>query len=191
MKFKEKPLLLSIFLLFWCFAGCFEQTVDISIPKGYDSNQISFKYPKNWEITQDYHTPAVHNLFVKTAGDALVILQSYQSDLSEDLESFSKSFSESSRTDTPIGKASLGYKREESSGHKFENIPKEGGYEWIREQFEISLLGVSVPHRRIYGTKKIADRQIFLIFQVATEDYSKTEPGFRLIRETLRESKTK
>ena len=183
MKFKEKHLLLSIFLLFWCFAGCFEQPVDISIPKGYDSNQISFKYPKNWEITQDYYTPAVHNLFVETAGDALVILQSYQPDLAEDLESFSKSFAESSRTDTPIGEASL--------GHEFENIPKEAGYEWIREQFEISLLGVSVPHRRIYGTKKIADRQIFLIFQVATEDYSKTEPGFRLIRETLRESKTK
>jgi hypothetical protein len=186
MKFKEKHLLLSIFLLFWCFAGCFEQTADISIPKGYHSNQISFKYPKNWEITQDNYTPAVHNLFVETAGDALVILQSYQSDLAEDLESFSKSFSksfsESSRTDTPIGEASL--------GHKFEIIPREAGYEWIREQFEISLLGVSVPHRRIYGTKKIADRQIFLIFQVATEDYSKAEPGFRLIRDTLRESKT-
>jgi hypothetical protein len=182
MKFKEKHLLLSIFLLFWCFSGCFEQAADISIPKDYDSNQISFKYPKNWEITQDYYTPAVHNLFVETAGDALVILQSYQSDLAEDLESFSKSFSASSRTDNPIGEASL--------GHKFENIPKEAGYEWIREQFEISLLGVSVPHRRIYGTKKIADRQIFLIFQVATEDYSKAEPGFRLIRDTLRESKT-
>jgi hypothetical protein len=182
MKFKEKHLLLSIFILFWCFYGCFEQTADISIPKGYDSNQISFKYPKNWEITQDYYTPVVHNLFVETAGDALVILQSYQSDLAEDLESFSKSFSASSRTDNPIGEASL--------GHKFENIPKEAGYEWIREQFEISLLGVSVPHRRIYGTKKIADRQIFLIFQVATEDYSKAEPGFRLIRDTLRESKT-
>jgi hypothetical protein len=59
----------------------------------------------------------------------------------------------------------------------------------MQEKWELTILGVSVPFQRIYGTKKIADRQVFIIFQVAEEDYSKAVPGFHLIRDSLKEKK--
>jgi hypothetical protein len=64
-------------------------------------------------------------------------------------------------------------------------MPNSDGYEWILENFTIDLLGESIPHRRLYGTKELGGRKIFLIFQVASEDYAKVESGFQLIWNTL------
>ena len=92
----------SFTLLFSLLLGCFEEVADLSNPKTYNSNQIFFKYPRNWEITDDTFIPAIHNLLIETPGDALVIVQSYQADLAQDLESFSKSFSEDTLLETPV-----------------------------------------------------------------------------------------
>ena len=172
----------SFTLLFSLLLGCFEEVADLSNPKTYNSNQIFFKYPRNWQITDDTFIPAIHNLLIETPGDALVIIQSYQVDLAQDLESFSKSFSEDTLLETPVGRISQS---------EFEPLSKEEGFEWVEENFEISILSKSIPHKRTYGTTKIADRQVFLIFQVASEDHSKAEPGFNLIRNSLRASELK
>ena len=74
---------------------------------------------------------------------------------------------------------------------EFKPLSKEEGFEWVEENFEISILSESIPHKRTYGTTNIADRQVFLIFQVASEDHSKAEPGFNLIRNSLRASELK
>ena len=170
---------LSITLLILLLFGCVEQAADLTNPKEYNSNQIFFKYPKNWEISVDTSTTAIHNLFVETKGEAMVIYQSYPSDMAEDLNTFSKSFSEGAQTENPIG---------EISQSELKIIPKKSGFEGIEETFEVSILGVSVPHKRIFLSKKIADRQVFLIYQVAIEDHPKTFLGLNLIRDTLKES---
>ena len=174
----------SLTILISFFVGCFDgdfdptEAADLTDPKEYNSNQIFFKYPKNWKISGDSFTPAIHNLFVETTGDALVIFQSYQSELAEDLETFSKSFSESPQMETPLG---------EISQSELKTIPKKGDFEGIQETFDISILGISVPHKRIFLSKKIAERQVFLIYQAAIEDNPQTELGFNLIRDTLKE----
>jgi len=166
-------LIVSLLLLSTLFAGCGEPQADLSTPKTHKSGAITFDYPKNWEITVDSVTPEIHYLFVETPGDALVILQSYPTGDADTLAEFSEEFSEEMPIVT-IAKST------------FAAIPDSEGYNWIREDFDMNLLGVSVPHRRLYGTKKIGDRQVFLIFQVSTEDYPNTETGFQLIRESLR-----
>ena len=171
-------LLLAAPLFLGLFAGCGEPQADLSTPKIHQSGGISFEYPKNWRITEDSVTPEIHYLFVETPGDALVILQSYPTGEADDLTAFSKEFSESATTEAPIGKIAKS---------TFSNIPDAGGYGWIVEDFEINLLGESVPHRRLYGSKEIGERLVFLILQAATEDYSKAEAGFQLIRDTLRD----
>ena len=138
----------SFTLLFSLLLGCFEEVADLSNPKTYNSNQIFFKYPRNWEITDDTFIPAIHNLLIET----------------------------------PVGRISKS---------EFEPLSKEEGFEWVEENFEISILSESIPHKRTYGTTNIADRQVFLIFQVASEDHSKAEPGFNLIRNSLRASELK
>ncbi len=50
------------------------------------------------------------------------------------------------------------------------------------------MLGQSIPHRRLYASKELGSRRVFLIFQVSTEDYAKTGQGFRLIYTSLRSS---
>jgi hypothetical protein len=175
---KMKPILLFTALSFLSlFAGCGESQADLSTPKTHNSGAITFDYPKNWKITEDLVTPEIHNLFVESPGDAIVILQSYPTDEADTLAEFSKGFSENAATETPIGTISKS---------TFAAIPDSEGYSWIGEEFDIQLLGESVPHRRLYGTKKIGGRQVFLIFQVATEDYPKAEKGFQLIRDSLR-----
>ena len=88
------PLLIS----FW--GGCFEETfdlteaADLTDPQEYHSNQIFFKYPKNWEISADSNTSAFHNIYMQTQSEAMVIYQSYPSNVAESLTTFSKDFSE-------------------------------------------------------------------------------------------------
>ena len=178
MKSLRIPIYLQILFLFPCLTGCLEEVADLSEPKSYDANQITFQYPKNWQITDDSFSPALHNVFIQSNGEAIVIVQSYQSDIAEDLETFSKNFSESAKSETELGKI---------SDSKIEAIPENSGFESMQEKWELTILGVSVPFQRIYGTKKIADRQVFIIFQVAEEDYSKAVPGFHLIRDSLKE----
>ncbi len=52
-------------------------------------------------------------------------------------------------------------------------------------EMEVALLPISVPHRRLYASKDVGDRRIFLILQVAEEDYPKVGKGFGLIGDSL------
>lgn len=177
-------LCLTPLISFW--SGCFDETfdlteaADLTDPQEYNSNQIFFKYPKNWEISSDSNTTAFHNIYMQTQGEAIVIYQSYPSDVAESLTTFSKDFSEKmTQTEIPLG---------EISKSELKAIPKVAGFEGIEETFDISIIGISVPHKRIFLSKKIADRQVFLIYQAAIEDHPQTESGFYLIRDTLKES---
>jgi len=176
LQMKLLRILLSLPLLA-LVAGCGEPHADLKKPKSHRSGAITFDYPSNWNIAEELVLPEIHNLFVKTPGNALVILQSYPTDDADSLRGFSSAFSLSAADEAPFGKVAAA---------TLSDLPGAHGYEWIMEEFKIDLLGESVPHRRLYGTKEIGDRKVFLIFQAATEDFSKAEPGFELIRNTLR-----
>jgi hypothetical protein len=173
-------LLLSALLITALLAGCGEPEADISNPKTHSSGAITLDYPKHWKISGESVTPAIHSFTIKTDGGALVIFQSYPSETADDLPTFSKSFSNSFS-----GHAS-GKQFWKIAGAPFASVPEADGFEWTEESFTISLFGESAPHRRLYGTKDIEGRRIFLIFQVASADAAKVEPGFQLIRKSLR-----
>ena len=90
---------LSLTLLLSFLGGCFDEAFDLTEaayltdPQAYNSNQIFFKYPKNWEISTDGFTTSFHNIYMQTQGEAMVIYQSYPSDMAESLTTFSKDFS--------------------------------------------------------------------------------------------------
>ena len=117
------PLLIS----FW--GGCFEETfdpteaADLTEPQEYNSNQIFFKYSKNWEISADSNTTAFHNIYIQTQGEAMVIYQSYPSDVAESLTTFSKDFSEKmTQAEILLG---------DISQSELKTIPKVAGFEGI------------------------------------------------------------
>ena len=172
---RQLPLL-SILMCFCLLTGCGEPQADLLTPLTHKSGELVFDYPKNWAIAEDSLTPELHNLFIETPGDALVILQSFPSGGTPTLTTFSHEFSNSVVIETFIG---------EFSTSTFSNIIDKDGCNIIEEDFNINLLGESIPHKRIYGTKEVGNRKIFLILQVAAEDYSKVEAGFQLIRDSL------
>ena len=170
------PFLFSALPLIGLLYGCGEKQPDISNSITHQFGEIIFDYPGNWKVAEDSITATIHNLFVETPGDAIVIIQSYPLEMVQDLKSFSKDFSEGASIDTTLVSINKA---------PFSGLRRKWGYEWISEDFEIVVLGESVPHKRIYGSKEVGDRQIFLILQVPAEDYQKVEKGFHLIANSL------
>ena len=156
--------------------GCGEQKADVTTAKTHQSDNISFDYPKNWRITEDYITPEIQYLFIETPGEAFVMLQSFQLDLADTLLEQAKEFSELASGEMKIGEMVV---------EKFKEIEPARGYEWISEEFNVNLLSVSIPHKRLYGGQDVGSRRLFLMLQVATEDFDKVHPGFVLISDTL------
>lgn len=160
-------------------AGCSEPKADLSAPKTHQSGGITFDYPKNWTVTEDEPMPEFHYLFVETPGDALVIYQSYPQEDAIDLLEYVEAFSSETSSAIPIGEMTQGAPK---------TLPPSNGFDWVQEDFSINLLGEKTPHQRIYGSKVLGDRTLFLVLQVATEDAANVMPGFDLIRSTLRTS---
>ncbi len=149
--------------------GCDEPEADITVSQTKQSGHITFSYPKNWKIAEESITPKIQYIFVETPGKALAIIQSYPVEQADDLITFSKDFSASASTEMPAGKI-------ESS--EFSKLPDANGYSWIREDFKVSLLGQSVPHRRIYGKKRLVIKRFFSYFKPQQRIIQMQRKGF-------------
>ena len=124
----KPPFLFTAPILIGLLFGCGEKQPDLSNFITHQSGEIVFDYPGNWKVTDNSLTATIHNLFVETPGDAIVIIQSYPLEMAQELKSFSEDFSESASLGTPlvsINKAA------------FVELPKQWGYDWISEDFEI------------------------------------------------------
>jgi len=170
------PFLFSALPLIGLLYGCGEKQPDLSNSITHQLGEITFDYPGNWKVSEDSITATIHNLIIETPGDAIVIIQSYPLEMGIDLKALSREFSESASLDAPLVSINKA---------PFSGLRKKWGYDWISEDFEIVVLGESVPHKRIYGSKEVGDRRIFLILQVPAEDYQKVEKGFHLIVNSL------
>ncbi len=158
----------------WFAGGCQEPPADVSSPKTYRANAITFDYPGNWRVTEDSTISGY--FFVETPGDALVTFISLPRDQAPELADYAKDHSSATRDATPVGNIS-------SEG--LTELPAVDGYQWMHERLNISLLGENVPHQRFYAMRDIGEKRIILVFQVATEDLSRAKPGFDLIKDTL------
>jgi len=140
---------------------------DISSPVYYNLDGVQFAYPQNWQVTDDVNSAPIRYLFVKTPGNAIVIIQIYGEDNDIPLHQFSESFAESTRDEVAIGQFS------ESE------FVTDG--EYIEEDFTIVLLGYKVHHKRIYLKKTFRGKSCYFILQVSKEDLEKVTPGFDTI----------
>jgi hypothetical protein len=126
--------------LFFLLSGCGEPPADVTASKTYRSGGITFDYPKNWKIDEGSVSPEVHFVILGSPGNAVVILQSYPTEDADDLATFSKAFSSIVEAELPFG---------EVAQRKLVELPDAHGYQWMEEESEITLLGESVPHRRL------------------------------------------
>lgn len=165
----------SLFTLL--LVGCGEQKADISSPHIYQSDLVEFGYPGNWEVADESALMGTRTVSIESPGDAIVIYQSYPRQGAQDLKAFASEFS-------------FGKNRKATKGggdqSPFSDNPSEHEYQWLKEDFEISVFDITVPHRRIIATRDLGEKRIFLTFQAATEDWENVLPGFELIWNSLR-----
>lgn len=164
---------LSAVLLF-VLAGC-EEEARISVPARYEKGDVRFSHPQNWRVTKDVEQKNVRYLFVESPGDAIFIAQIYPKKNAVSLDEFIERFSAAAREKTPIGNLS------KSSFSPVVEPTSSPGKKGVKESFSIELLGQSVPHVREYYGIDAGDKVAYLIFQTASEESSKVEPGFHLI----------
>jgi len=167
---------LAFFSLVAFFSGCGEPKADISSPKSHRSGDLVFSYPKNWKIDEDMKLEGFQTIFIETPGEAIVILQSFPKEDSQELMDYAEEFSVGAASETPIGQI---------VDVKLTQGPQANGYEWVTESFKVNLLGESLSHQRVYGSKDIGEKRVVLIFQVASEDAGNVQAGFDLVRDTL------
>lgn len=158
-------------------AGCGEAPADRAHPKTHRTAGLVFDYPGNWSINEPMPTKDQAFVMIESPGHALAILQCAPKELLPSLDGRAKEFSAMAEGEMPMGELVSEAPQAEPDAH---------GYRWLSQRFRVRLLGQTVPHRRLYGSKDLGDRSVLLIFQVSDEDAPRAMPGFELIRDSLR-----
>ncbi len=172
--------LLFIALLCLVTLSACEQNAEISTPKKYNKEGISFNYPSNWEITEDVFSDGVYEISVETPGNAIFLMMIYkETNAVVPLDKFSKLFSEAFAEVLPLGKSST------NSFTPVTRVKKQWNSAGIREKFDISILKLVIPFEREFHSIKKSGKVGYLISQAEVEEMPHVEPGFNLIRETF------
>lgn len=154
-----------------------EQYADIASPQVYDSSNIRFSYPDNWQVTEDASKQGFRYIFIESPGDAIFIIQIYDNDIAIGLGDFASNFSAAANDETAYVNV---------SDSIFEDIQKTGFPMAIRERFSLSLAGETVPHIRDYYIDEHGSHIVYFIGQVSTECLDMVAPGFDLILSSFR-----
>ena len=107
-----------------------EEEADLANPKTHRSEGLSFAYPGNWEIDAHQNTGPYIPFSRIPLGDAIVILQIYPIEIANDLKTFAREFSENAAFSSALGSVQDSVLTE---------LPSQGGYAWMREEFDIEV----------------------------------------------------
>ncbi len=114
-------------------------------------------------------------MLVTIAGDLCFVMVD-DSDLGESLMDSAKEFG----TDAHLGEGMLS-----SGDSEFVRLDPVDGWEVVREQFVIKVLGVGTPMRRDHYRKEINGLEVTVMLQAEAEVRSGLERGLKLIRDTI------
>ncbi|WP_144017021.1 hypothetical protein [Vibrio sp. AND4] len=84
VKMKFLIIILSFFLM-----SC-ERGADLENTKEYSNNKVTFKYPGNWEVTEDSETEDFRFIFVESPGSGIMRIEIYNHEDSFKLKEFVK-----------------------------------------------------------------------------------------------------
>ncbi len=173
-QFKN-TLLVSIILVF--LFGCGERNADIKNSNSYSKDGVSFEYAGNWKVTEDVEGGGYRYIFVESPGAAISRIEIYPKEASFSLLEFVKLDIEQLKASMPKV-----FGLSEKDEIRVIKKPFEGkaytGYEY---KFNLSLLGVDVPHISEFYMFQSETEKAYISNQVAVEDLDKVKDGFMLI----------
>lgn len=158
-------------------SGLSEPKADVSSPKKHHKKGLEFQYPGNWTLSEEMDMLGVLQTGAESSGSAIAIVHKFPAIAADDISTYAKDFGDGVKKSIPAGKVST-FNRGA--------VRKQGDYESIQMNFSITLMGETVPHQCTIYRKVVGGDVLFLIAQAATEDLPNAQPGFDLIRKTLK-----
>ena len=163
--FKSISLALALSLTL----SCGEPSAQVGKPKLYSKDGVTFSYPGNWKVTEDSNQPDFRYIIVETPGDAIFGIHIFPEALAMGLKDYAQWYVDDMSKALPVGRITTS---------AFAPTRMSGGFEMIKEEFSISLLGETIPHTRHFRRKQTGSEVCYLTSQAASGDYLKASPGF-------------
>lgn len=174
---KTKSIALYLLAILSLVSGCNQRPLaDLENTKSFQSGGVSFQYPGNWKLQEEPISREFRSIHIETPQNGLMIIQTYPLDHADTLQEYVKKFSESSKAILPFGEISTSTLTPEDTWE---------GYNWVSEKFDITLLGETKPHYRLYRTKDANGIRLFLILQSTFHDAPMLIAGVDLISKSL------
>lgn len=164
-----------VFIIILSLASCGEPEAQTDQPKSYNQSGLLFSYPGNWK-TQHRTENKTKKIIVESPGNTIVLIMPAPRNYDLTLKQFAEEFSKSANQKTPITSVRWSYL-----------VPKKQNENAvITEKLNINLLGVNIPHTRIYRRKILNNKPYFIIAQFSDEDRGKIIKGVNLISRSLK-----
>lgn len=162
-----------------------EPAADTDNPSSHKKAGLSFRYPGNWEITEDSMILTVRTLNVESKGNALAIIQHYPAGMEQEIDELAGDFLSAMNEELGQGwKKMLGARQ--GGVHSFKEPFMGVTGQGRRVQLTLSLLGERQTMAIEVRLAKLKKGTVVLITLIAAEDRRKAQPGFDLIRKSLK-----
>lgn len=157
--------------------GCGEPEALTQTPKSYNKAGVLFSYPGNWTLID--RTEQDKQIIIESPGNTVVIIVPTPAKRAVSLWKFAKQFAESANQTTPITSVQSSDMKVTKDNVRFQSMV---------ENLTIRLLGVEIPHTRLYQRKIVNQKAYFVIAQFSNEDRDKIMKGVDLISDSLKTS---
>ncbi len=169
---KLKPVFSVCISVLALFAVACEKSPDLEKTNSFDRNGIRFEYPGNWTVMEDEQTDVGRYIMVRTTGDGLTMFQYFRTPQFGSLQDFASFMTKLySEEFAPGAIQDLTYKEIDDGLRETHNLSQGG-----------QTLGVVRDFFRIWS----GNRWIYLTHHIPRKDFQKANPGFELIRKTLK-----
>lgn len=179
-----KNISISICLVVFLVA-CDEKYADIENSSKYDHKGISFLYPGNWKVTEDEEVDGFRYLFIETPGAAIAKIEIYP------IKSFDlMEFAEIDIKDLKENIPNIFKIHDKSKIIEFQNESKGIILNGLRYEFNLSILGLDIPHSTEYYMFHSENESAYFSNQVALEDHKKVKDGFTQVLHSFKIEQT-
>jgi hypothetical protein len=177
--------LIVLLIISLAIVAC-ERGADLDNIKIYENSGVSFKYPGNWNVTEDSIVDEVRFIFVESPGAGIMKVEIYNYEDSFELREFVVLDIDAVLSEMPsvlkVAKPDLIVNLEKEISGK--------AYKGLMYEIDMSILGIELPHITEVFEFVSDSKTAYLSGQVATEDSHLVGGGFDLIVSSFKFSKS-
>ena len=159
----------------------------------YKKNGIAFAHLSDWKVTGDAvmaEAESVRTIDLEGPRDAVISIIVMPSASEMTLDAYAGIVAQERGQALPTGKfmpLNITTGTSHATSAEVGGMPRQG----ILQKFNITLLGLAVPHESTFFAVEDEDRKAFIYTQVSTEDANAVAKGFTALRSSFNMTQTK